>query len=125
VLLEMSPSPFRSSSHFPNLTTGVANNHNGVSIAYDDHRSSNRTILRTVTVRSWLGSPDNDDYFNDYQTNLTEVISETICTLTQTYVEARVCCPSQNNCTIARIRESKTADRAHSPVTLLDGVIRL
>jgi hypothetical protein len=114
----------RSPSHFPNATTGVSNNGNGFSIAYDDKHSLNSTTARNITIRSWLGLPNNaaldgsEPVTNNEQI---EVISEASCTITQTYVEALVRCPSQNNCTVAKIRESRTADQSHSPITALDG----
>jgi hypothetical protein len=119
--------PLRSASHFPNTTSGVANNGNGFSIAYDSQHGPNSTTARNITVRSWLGLPNNavlDNTVLGVETALEtiEVISEASCTITQTYVEAMVRCPSQNNCTVAKIRESRTADKAHSPLTALDGV---
>lgn len=113
----------RSASHFPNNTAGVANNENGFSIAYDSHHNMNSTTPRNIQVRSWLGLPDAQDQgdgtvFSEEK----EFISEASCTITQTYVEAMVYCPSQNNCTVAKIRESKTANKAHSPITALDGI---
>jgi hypothetical protein len=116
----------RNSSHFPNTTRGVASNGNGFSIAYDEQHGLNSTKARNITVRSWLGLPNNVVLSNDVAGIDTsfesiEVISEASCTITQTYVEAMVRCPSQNNCTVAKIRESRTADKAHSPLTALDG----
>jgi hypothetical protein len=112
----------RSPSHFPNATEGVASNGNGFSIAYDDRHGLNSTAARSITIRSWLGLPNNAALDSDEPTTETiEVISEASCTITQTYIEAVVRCPSQNNCTVAKIRESKTADKAHSPLTALDG----
>lgn len=117
----------RSSSHFPNSTRDVASNGNGFSIAYDGQHGLNSTNARNITVRSWLGLPNNEVLSNDVRGIDTsfesiEVISEASCTITQTYVEAMVRCPSQNNCTVAKIRESRTADKAHSIHTALDGV---
>ncbi|GAB7326477.1 hypothetical protein MBLNU13_g10475t1 [Cladosporium sp. NU13] len=112
----------RSPSHFPNTTRGVANNGNGFSIAYDNQHGLNSTTARNITIRSWLGLPNNAALDNsDNTTETIEVISEASCTISQTYVEAMVRCPSQNNCTVAKMRESRTADRAHSPLTALDG----
>ena len=125
---EIDPVPsLRSSSHFPNSTRDVANNGNGFSIAYDARHSLNSTTARNITVRSWLGLPNNAALSNavenvDNSLESIEVISEASCTITQTYVEAMVRCPSQNNCTVAKIRESRNADKAHSPLTALDGV---
>jgi len=115
----------RSPSHFPNTTRGVANNGNGFSIAYDNQHGPNSTTARNITIRSWLGLPNNAALDNSVpvtNNEQIEVISEASCTITQTYVEAMVRCPSQNNCTVAKIRESRTADKAHSPLTALDGV---
>lgn len=114
----------RSPSHFSNATRGVANNGNGFSIAYDNQHGLNSTTARNITIRSWLGLPNNAALDNSEpvtNNEQIEVISEASCTITQTYVEAMVRCPSQNNCTVAKIRESRTADKAHSPLTALDG----
>jgi len=113
----------RGASHFPNSTVGVANSGNGFSIAYDTRHNLNSTTARTITVRSWLGK-----YFYENLANGTsdshekEVISEASCVITQTYVEALVRCPAQNNCTVAKIRESRTGNKAHAALTALDGI---
>lgn len=113
----------RSASHFPNTTNGVANSGNGFSIAYDRGHSQNSTTARTITVRSWLGLTDNPELDATEMSNQTiQVISEASCTITQTYVEAQVWCISQNNCTVAKIRESKKANMPRSPTTALDGI---
>lgn len=113
----------RDATHFSNATRGVASNSNGFSIAYDGQHSLNSTTARKITVRSWLGLPNNTALdTREPFTKTVEVISEASCTITQTYVEAMVYCPSQNNCTVAKIRESRTAKEASSHLTALDGI---
>lgn len=113
----------RDATHFSNATSGVASNSNGFSIAYDDKHSLNSTTARNVVVRSWLGLPNNTALDSrEPFTEIVEVISEASCTITQTYVEALVYCPTQSNCTVAKIRESRAVDRARSPLTALDGI---
>lgn len=113
----------RGASHFPNTTIGVANSGNGFSIAYDNHHNLNSTTARTITVRSWLGKYFYEDPGNGTSvSHEKEFISEASCVITQTYVEALVRCPTQNNCTVAKIRNSRTGNKAHAALTALDGI---
>lgn len=67
----------RSSSRPSNCTGGVASNGNGFSIAYDDKHRLNSTAARNITIRSWLGLPNNAALDSIEPTTETiEVISE-------------------------------------------------
>jgi len=115
----------RQGTHFPNSTAGVSSNDNGFSIAYDSRHDLNSTTARTITVRSWLPLPDPENAVFDEATNAWiyyEYISEASCVMSQTYVEALVHCPAQNNCTVAKIRKSRTGNKAHPALTALDGI---
>ena len=113
----------RGASHFSNMTAGVASNGNGFSIAYDSRHNLNSTTARTITVKSWLALPDvPNGEFGEAYSEEKESISEATCVITQTYVEALVHCPAQNNCTVAKIRKSKSVNKAPSSLTALDGI---
>jgi hypothetical protein len=113
----------RGASHFSNTTAGVANNGNGFSIAFDSRHGLNSTTPRTITVKSWLALPDvPNGVEGEGYSESRESISEASCVITQTYVEALVHCPAQNNCTVAKIRKSRTGNKAPSSLTALDGI---
>lgn len=82
----------------------------------DDHTEGhtyNSTIPRKIGFQSWEGyDADNTDL---------AIISEAHCDLTTTYVEARVYCSSNNNCSVTAIRESR-AIHEPSVLTGLDGI---